>query len=216
MVMYEQPDDARARRIAGIRALRGTPERLQRIADIALDKTRGKSRSASSKSGRKSPENSAAMFGHPWPLWFQMRDAAFAYLCQCAAEKRTTTYAELWDALSSATGEDLGAKFRQLPILLGHVAENSFTELQLVPSALVVAREGDDEPGVGFFGIATQLGALPPTDAPEPGVAWRMTEAQRDFWQQTVAAMYDRFATPSQSSGRSEGDVDLRLSDDDS
>ena len=208
-MFYEQPDDARARRLAGIRALRGTPERLQRIADLALDKTRSKSRSASSKSGRKTPENSAAMFGHSWTLWFQMRDAAFDYMCQCAKDKRMTTYAELWDSISSTTGEDLGAKWRQLPILLGHVAEHSFAELQLIPSALVVAREGDTEPGVGFFGIAAELGALPRSDAPEGGTAWTMTDGQRDYWEQTVAGMYDRFAE-SVVASHSESDVDLR------
>jgi hypothetical protein len=210
VVFYEQPDDARARRLAGIRALRGTPERLQRIADLALDKTRSKSRSTSSKSGRKTPENSAAMFGHPWPLWFQMRDAAFEYMCQCARDKRMTTYAELWDSVSATTGEDLGAKWRQLPILLGHVAEHSFAELHLIPSALVVAHEGDTEPGVGFFGIAAELGALPPSDAPEGGTAWTMTDTQRAYWQQTVTGMYDRFADTGAATD-SETDVDLRI-----
>jgi hypothetical protein len=195
MVIYEQLEDARARRLAEIRGRRGSPERLQRIQDLALHKTRAKGRSTSSKSGRKTPENSADMFGHPWAVWFQMRDAAFDYLCQCAREKRMTTYAELWDAVGSATGEELGANWRQLPILLGHVADHSFAELQLIPSALIVAHEGDGEPGIGFFRIAAELGANPQPAALEKGVAWAMTDDQRDYWQRNVVGMYERFAT---------------------
>lgn len=130
----EHPEDARARRMAEVRALRGSPERLQQIADLEQQKRQTKSRSTSSASGRKTPENSSHMFGHPWPLWFQMRDVAYEYLCKCASERRMTSYGELWNAISSAIGEDLGSHWRQLPHLLGDVSEHTFTETGADPN----------------------------------------------------------------------------------
>ena len=193
-MIVEQPEDARARRVAEIRLLRGTPERLQRIAELEQKKNRPKSKSTSGKGGRKTPENSSAMFGHPWPVWFEMRDAASAHFRECASEQRTTSYTELWRAINEAIGEDLGDHWRQLPILLGFVAEHSFNDLGLISTALVVHQEGDDEPGPGFFRIAAELGALPEADAPPKGVDWRITERQRDFWQSSVDGMFERFA----------------------
>lgn len=194
-MIVEQPEDARARRMAAIRALRGTPDRLQRIADLEQQKVRSKKPSTSGKGGRKTPENSSHMFNHPWSVWFEMRDAANAYLCQCATERRTTSYAELWGVISSAIGEDLGDHWRQLPILLGFVSKKSFTEMELISSALIVYKDGDAEPGPGFFRIAADLGALPESDVPPKGVVTPITENQRQFWEASVAGMYERFAT---------------------
>ena len=194
----EHPDVRRQRRIDEIRAGRGTPEREEQIRAIAERKdqeARRRKQSSGTRSGRRTPDNSPDIFGHPWPKWFQMRDVALDYLRTCAAERRLTTYHELWAAIEASVGEDLGNSWRQLPNLLGYVSEQGYPDLGWIPTALVVAHDNDDEPGPGFFRIAAQLGILDEADAPPTGQAWEMTERQRAFWQEQIEGMFNRCAT---------------------
>src|SRR5690606_16720324 len=126
-----------------------------------------------------------------------MRDAALDYLKACAAERRLTSYGELWKAVERALNTDLGNHWRQLPVLLGHVSYEAFAEFELIPTALVVAPGANDEPGPGFFRIAAELGVLPDSDSPAIGETWTtMSDRQREFWLAAVEGMYDRFAPP--------------------
>ena len=99
---YEQPEDRRARRLAEVRAQRGTEQRERQIADLEAAKAKPKPRTRSAPVPRKSPETSATFFGYPWPAWFEMRDAGRACLAECAAEGQVITYGELWTAISAA------------------------------------------------------------------------------------------------------------------
>jgi hypothetical protein len=194
-VTSEHPEDARATRLAEIRAKRGTPERLAKIAELEAQQPRRKSPKPSA-SHRKTPENSTHMFGHPWPEWFEMRDAAFDFLCLCAAERRLGSYGEIWTRISNSLGKDLGNHWRQLPYVLGYVSTRSVEEFDLLATALVIYDPDDAEsgPGPGFFRLAASLGVLDDSDAPLEGTEWSMTDRQRTFWRQQVDAMFDRFS----------------------
>ncbi len=73
---YEQPEDRRARRLAAVRAERGSEERARQIAELEAEKAKPKVRARSATpSVRKSPESSSTFFGYPWAEWFEMRDA---------------------------------------------------------------------------------------------------------------------------------------------
>jgi hypothetical protein len=135
------------------------------------------------------------MFGHPWPEWFKMRDAAFDFLCRCASEQRLASYGEIWAAVGAALGEDLGSHWRQLPNLLGYVSSHSLDELDLLATALVIYDPEDERsgPGPGFFRLAASKGLLDDEDAPPEGAAWAMSDRQREFWRRHVDAMFDRF-----------------------
>ena len=122
-----------------------------------------------------------------------MRDAARRHLERCAAEGHLTTYGELWDAISADLGRDLGNHWRQLPNLLGYVSVAAYEDLELIPTALVVAPDLGDEPGPGFFRIAAELGAIPDAEAPPEGEAWTMSPSQRAFWETQVEGLYQRF-----------------------
>lgn len=196
----EHPDARRERRLAEARARRGTTEWEAEGAALAAKKAEEaraaerRRKSASTANVRKSPENSSDMFGHPWPVWFQMRDAGVEYLQQCARERRYATYGELWQAIGDALGEDIGNHWRQLPILLGYMSVAAFPDLDLILTALVVSPDQSDGPGPGFFRIAAELGALSETESPPEGENWSMTDAQRAYWDETVHALFDRFA----------------------
>jgi hypothetical protein len=164
-----------------------------------LERTRAveRQREALKRSGRRTPGNSPDMFGHPWPVWFAMRDAVLDHVKVCASERRLTSYGETWAVVQATLGADLGNPWRQIPSLLGYVSVAAYPELDLIPTALVVAPDSDDEPGPGFFRIAAELGALDDSESPPEGESWVMSEAQRTYWQANVQGMFDRFAPAS-------------------
>ncbi len=192
---YEQPEDRRARRLAEVRARRGTEEREQQIADLAAAKAKPKPRARAKAAPRKSPETSATFFGYPWPEWFEMRDAGRAALVACAAERRVVTYGELWTAIGARVGRQLGTPHLPLPRLLKDIAEVSIKDGEPNPTALVVQKDGDQEPGAGFFRDAVALHELPAVEEPAKGEDWVMTDAQRDYWTKQVAALHEHHAT---------------------
>lgn len=149
----------------------------------------------SSASGRKTPENSTSYFGHPWSEWFAMRDAGIECILQCARERRTTTYHQLWPEIERNLGVDLGNPWRQMPNLLGYISEQSCGEFRLLLTALVIEEGSVPQPGEGFFRLAAAMGLLAERDAPPEGVPWRgMTELQRTFWEEQVETIFTRFA----------------------
>lgn len=191
---YEHPEVRRARQREEIRAQRGSAERAEQIARIEADKVAAKKRKSSGSSGRKTPENSTEIFGHAWPVWFQLRDLALEELEACAAQGRTTTYVELWEHLSKAIDTPMGNPWLPLPNLLALVAAKAYADYQLLPTALVSKAEGDG-PDVTFFRTAATLGALPAADAPATVKGWTITEAQQAFWQANLDGLHAKFAS---------------------
>lgn len=153
-----------------------------------------RARRGSTVDGRKTAANSKEFFGHPWPFWFQMRDAGYAHLASCARQRQMTTYGETWEAVARAMGEEIGNPWRQEPHLLGHIAEHVHDEIGLIPTAIVVHESGDDHPGAGFFRLAVAMGLLSDEHAPPEGDDWQMTPAQDAFWRGQVEAMFEQFA----------------------
>ena len=191
---FDHPEDRREKRLAEIRARRGTPERLAKIAELEHLQPRRKTPEPS-PGQRKNPQNSTSFFGHSWPEWFEMRDAAFSFLCVCAGERRLSSYHELWTTVGTALGKDLGNHWRQLPHLLGYVSERSLEEVGVLATALVIYDPDDasSSPGPGFFSLAVSLGLLDAADGPQDADTWTMTNRQRTFWRQQVQGMFDRF-----------------------
>jgi hypothetical protein len=189
-------DEARDRRLAAIRARRGTPERAAHIAALQASKVASKKQSASSGGGRRTPENSDTYFGHPWPIWFSMRDAGYEHIIERARLGQTTTYTELWAAITATLGPDLGNRYWQMGHLLGAIAEHAHDKDGVMPTALVM-NEGDGETnaGPGFFRLAADMGLLPEGVAPPAGEPWKeMTAAQRTFWEGQCDLVFARFA----------------------
>jgi hypothetical protein len=194
----EEPADiARARRLSEIRARRGTAKRLSAIESIRSAKPTTVSRGPAASSGRKTPENSSDMFGHPWQLWFQMRDVGYEFITARARERKKTTYAELWDAIKTGVGKDLGNHWRQLPNLLGYIGDLSYEKIRLIVTVLVIYQERDEHPGPGFFRLAASHDLMPAEEAPSAGKdsEWKgMTSYQRAFWEGHCDALFNHFA----------------------
>ena len=192
---YEQPEDRRARRLAEVRAQRGSEERARQIAELEAEKAKPKVRTRSATpSVRKSPETSATFFGYPWAEWFEMRDAGRARLNTCAAERELITYGDLWAAIAESVGRELGSPHLALPRLLRDIGDVAVKDGEPNPMALAVQSAGDQEPGAGFFRTAVALHELPAVDEPPTGEDWTMTDAQRAYWRTQVDRLYAHFA----------------------
>ena len=192
---HEQPEDRRARRLAAVRAQRGSEERARQIAELEAEKAKPKARARSATpSVRKSPETSSTFFGYPWAEWFEMRDAGRARLNTCAAERQLITYGDLWAAIAETVGRELGSHHLALPRLLRDIGDVAIKDGEPNPMALAVQSAGDQEPGAGFFRTAVALHELPAVDEPAKGEDWTMTDAQRTYWRTQVDALYAYFA----------------------
>ena len=195
--MADPREAAKEKRLAAIRARRGTPERLTEIAGIA-ERRREAQRRTKSSDGRKTPENSTTFFGHTWAEWFRMRDAGYAFLCERASHRRMVSYREVWDAVGNALPFDIGPMYRQVPHLLRYISMYAVDEFGFLPTALVTY-DGDPDvgPGPGFFRLAGSLGLIPEADVPAEGEEWRaMTPNQRRFWTEQLEGTFGRFANP--------------------
>ncbi len=137
--------------------------------------------------GRRTPANSPDYFGHPWPEWFEMCDAAIDELLAVARSGRTLTYGQLWEAVERRLGRPIGNSWRQLPNLLGWLPARPANPPGLLLSALVV-EEQTREPNEGFFRLAAEQRLLDEAQAPPVGEPWPgMSTAQRSFWLEHVA-----------------------------
>jgi hypothetical protein len=193
---YEQPEDRRARRLAAVRAERGSEERARQIAELEAEKAKPKARARSATpSVRKSPETSSTFFGYSRAEWFEMRDAGRKVLADRAAEQRLITYGELWSAIAAAVGHELKSPHLAIPRLLQDIAEVSIKDGEPNPSALAVQADGDQEPGAGFFRAAVALHQLPAVEEPAKGDDFAMTDAQRAYWRSQVDALYAYFGS---------------------
>ncbi|MET1049512.1 MAG: hypothetical protein ABWZ55_07765 [Acidimicrobiales bacterium] len=193
---HEQPEDRRARRLAAVRAERGSEERARQIAELEAEKAKAKVRARSATpSVRRSPESSSTFFGYPWAEWFEMRDAGRARLNRCAAERQLIAYGVLWAAIAETVGRELGSQHLALPRLLRDIGDVAIKDGEPNPMALAVQSAGDQEPGAGFFRTAVALHELPAVDEPAKGEDWTMTDAQRTYWRTQVDALYAYFAS---------------------
>jgi len=192
---YEQPEDRRARRLAAVRAQRGSEERARLIAELEAEKAKPKARARSATPGvRRSPQTSSTFFGYPWAEWFEMRDAGRARLNTCAAERQLITYGDLWEAIAQTVGRELGSHHLALPRLLRDIGDVAIKDGDPNPMALAVQSAGDQEPGAGFFRTAVALHELPAVDEPPKGEDWTMSDAQRAYWRTQVASLYAHFS----------------------
>ncbi|HEY5888729.1 MAG TPA: hypothetical protein VIT24_13420 [Acidimicrobiales bacterium] len=192
---HEQPEDRRARRLAEVRAQRGSEERARQIAELEAEKAKPKVRTRSATpSVRKSPETSATFFGYPWAEWFEMRDAGRARLNTCAADRELISYGDLWAAIADTVGRELGSPHLALPRLLRDIGDVAMKDGEPNPMALAVQSAGDQDPGAGFFRAAVALHELPAVDEPPTGEDWTMTDGQRTFWRTQVEGLYAHFA----------------------
>jgi hypothetical protein len=107
-----------------------------------------------------------------------------------------TNYAALWTAIERGVGKDLGTRWRQLSNLLGYIGDLSNEKTRLLVTALVVYRQGDENPGPGFFRLAVSHHLIPEEEAPPVGKdsEWQMTSFQRAFWEAHCNALYEHFS----------------------
>ena len=143
-----------------------------------------------SNSDRKTPENSDTFYGHPWVEWFAMRDAGIAILRDRGAVRRLITYPELWEAIETRLGKELGSSQWKVSRLLEDIDEESGLDAQFILTALVVdARTG--EPSEGFLRLASKRHLLAEKDTPPIGQAGqKLTPEQRRFWEDQKAGVF--------------------------
>ena len=209
----ENPEARRARRLAEARAQRGTPERQAQVdamlqAKAASDTaaTQQATRPARARSApgtrapraprtpRQAPDPSTRQPGHALPVWIQMRTVALAHLEACARAGELTSPDAVWQVVKDSRTEELGNPRYQLPKLLGYVETKSLADTGLLASALIVQPDRGNEPSAEFFRLAHKRGLISDDDAPPATDAgWTMSEAQREFWQSQVDAMFERF-----------------------
>ncbi|MDP1795138.1 MAG: hypothetical protein Q8K63_13465 [Acidimicrobiales bacterium] len=197
MAEFYANDKTRERRLADIRARRGSADRDAHIAEIAERKQQAKKAAATRKAGpsaRKTRENSSEYHGHSWDEWDRMRDAGLALITARAAQREYTSHTELWGHLTDELGKGLGNAHFQMPALLEHIALKGFDDIGLVVSALAVDDGAEPSPGIGFFRIAVDKKMLDESELPEGGKDWKMTDGQRAFFQSHAAAVFDKFA----------------------
>lgn len=188
---YVPDEDETRERIRRIRAMRGSPERAAEIEVLKREAEEAKRPKGATALGRKTPQNSSSMFGHPWPVWFQMRDTAMAVIAESAAKEELIHYGELWTEIERRLGTDLGNSWRQIPNLLGYVSDHFHQQVGALPTAIVVSQGTPPRPERGFFGLAVSEGYLPSADAPQEGADWKaMTTRQQAFWQEQLSAVF--------------------------
>ena len=142
---------------------------------------------------RKSPLNSDTYFDHTWEEWFAMRDAGAVVILEHARQRRFLTYPELWAGIQATVNFEIGNPWRQVPQLLGYISDNTFEEIGLFVTALVVDGDAEHGPSEGFFRLAADRGALPEADSPPKGILWTgMTPRQRAFWESQVARIFEK------------------------
>jgi hypothetical protein len=124
-----------------------------------------------------------------------MRDAGMEHIAEWSRRCELTTYADLWSGIVARVGSDAGDPWRQLPMLLGYISDEHHEAVGAIPTAVVVYDLADKHPGPGFFRLAASYGLLPDEDAPALGEEWtEMTDRQRAFWDEQVAALFAHFA----------------------
>jgi hypothetical protein len=145
-------EERRARRLAEIRAQRGTEERTRQIADLEAnrriepaprDHTVRVRRTTSAPKPKASGKTAGtSFFGHPWAEWHQMVDTGRDHLVEQAEAQSTTTADELWSHIGAALGLPLGDPTLPMPFLLRDITNREKDDSGLVLAALVVDEFG--------------------------------------------------------------------------
>ena len=131
------------------------------------------------------------MYGHPWPIWFQMRDTAMDVIAEAAAKGDLVHYGELWNEIERRQGEGLGDRWTQMPHLLGYVSDHFHQQIGALPTAIVVSQGNPSKPEQGFFILAAAKGYLPVAELPQEAKVWKvMTSRQHAFWQEQVSTVF--------------------------
>lgn len=94
-------------------------------------------------------------FGFPSWVWREAMNQAKAAIVERARQRGTITYSEVAEAI---TAIDLTAHDVRLFSLLGQLSEEEYRAGRGMISALVVHKQGDQQPGLGFFDLAKELG----------------------------------------------------------
>src|SRR5690349_6682767 len=142
-------EERRARRLAEIRAQRGTDERARQIADLEAnrriqppprDHTVRVRRTTSAPKPKATSGKTAgtSFFGHPWAEWHQMVDVGRTYLIGRAEAGTTTTTDDLWTVVGDTLGLRLGDPTLPMPFLLRDITNREKDDSDLVLAALVV------------------------------------------------------------------------------
>ncbi|MGP0032124.1 MAG: hypothetical protein ACLPVF_16665 [Acidimicrobiales bacterium] len=188
---YVPDEDETRERLRRIRAERGSPEQLARLEALKQQAEENERRKKAAASGRKNPDNSTSMYGHPWPYWFQMRDTAMEVISEAAAKGELVHYGDLWKEIERRLGANLGDRWIQMPNLLGYVSDHFHEEIGALPTAVVVSQGTPPKPEQGFFMLAVARGYLPQADAPREGEDWKvMTPRQEAFWEEQVLTVF--------------------------
>ena len=147
-------EERRARRLAEIRAQRGTDERSRQIADLEAnrrieppprDRTVRVRRTTSAPKPKTSGKTAGtSFFGHPWAEWHQMVDTGRLFLIEQAEATSTTTADELWTHIGAATGVRLGDPTLPMPFLLRDITNREKDDSGLVLAALVADSDAFD------------------------------------------------------------------------
>jgi hypothetical protein len=187
-VTYVPDEEETRERLRRIRAKRGSPERVAEIKALKQEEEEAERRKRAAASGRKNPENSSSMYGHPWPVWFQMRDTAMELIAEASGMGNLIHYGDLWKEIERRLGSNLGDRWIQMPNLLGYVSDQFHEEIGALPTAVVVSQGTPPKPEQGFFSLAVSEGYLDQVDAPQDD--WKvMTPRQKAFWQEQVSTV---------------------------
>ena len=145
-----------------------------------------------SKSGRKTPENSDTYYGHPWPEWFDMRNAGIAILRECGERRHLITYPDLWVAINERLDKHLDSSQRKVSALLNWIDQDSGIDARFMLTALVIDGH-TDIPSEGFFRLAERKHLLSASDSPPAGQAGRreLSPAQRRFWDEQKNGVFE-------------------------
>jgi hypothetical protein len=145
-------EERRARRLAEIRAQRGTQERARQIEDLEAhrrieppprDRTVRVRRTTSAPKPRTSGKTAGtSFFGHPWAEWHQMVDVGRTFLIGKAEAGTTTTAEDLWQVVGDTLGLTLGDPTLPMPFLLRDITNREKDDSGLVLAALVVDDDG--------------------------------------------------------------------------
>ena len=141
-------EERRARRLAEIRAQRGTDERARQIADLEANRrieppprdhtVRVRRTTSAPKPKTSGTTAGTSFFGHPWAEWHQMVDTGKNHLIEAAEARTTTTADELWSHIGTTLDLELGDPTLPMPFLLRDISNREKDDSGLVLAALVV------------------------------------------------------------------------------
>jgi hypothetical protein len=147
-------EERRARRLAEVRAQRGTDERARQIADLEANRrieppprdhsVRVRRTTTAPRPKPSGKTAGTSFFGHPWAEWHQMVDVGRTFLIGKAEAGTTTTADDLWSVVGDTLGLTLGDRTLPMPFLLRDITNREKDDSGLVLAALVVDSDAYD------------------------------------------------------------------------